>query len=79
MQWQEEHAFKNNTFNKALEEDEAQFLDAVHVYYTMYYAILLLLLLLLLLHYTLLYSTLHYTTLIYTALLHTPLVCCTLH
>ena len=29
MQWQEEHAFKNNTFNKALEEDEAQFLDAV--------------------------------------------------
>merc|ERR1712083_214865 len=29
MQWQEEHDFKNNTFNKALEEDEAQFLDAV--------------------------------------------------
>ena len=29
MEWQEEHAFKNNTFNKALEEDEAEFLDAV--------------------------------------------------
>ena len=29
MQWQEEHAFKNNTFNKGLEEDEAEFLDAV--------------------------------------------------
>ena len=29
MKWQEEHAFKNNTFNKGLEEDEAEFLDAV--------------------------------------------------